>query len=72
MNRLYEETIYECNEPRGYALKRELRLCTLCKRIIADKKYICTIIQRYDIREYYHMKCYIEKLELDYLMDVPV
>ena len=52
MNELYNtnglgvalgEVVYECNAPRGYALKRELRKCSLCRRIIADKKFICVI-----------------------------
>lgn len=66
---MYSETIYECNEPRGYQLKRELRLCTLCRKIIGDKKYICAVVDRYDIRDYYHIKCYVKKIEIDYIMD---
>lgn len=69
MSRLYEEVIYECNEPRGYALKRELRMCSLCRKIITDKKFICVVIQKYDLRDYYHMKCYIEKIEIEFLID---
>ena len=80
MNELYNtnglgvalgEVVYECNAPRGYALKRELRKCSLCRRIIADKKFICVIIQKYDIRDYFHFNCYIRKLEIDFLIDDP-
>lgn len=62
----YSESVYEVKK---YDYNRLIRKCDFCKRCIEDEKYICAIIHRYDIKGYYHFKCYKICIEMDEIID---
>lgn len=52
------ESIFEVSRSHIYQLKRRIEICSLCYKYIEDNKYICTIIDGYNIKSFYHKACY--------------
>lgn len=61
------EEVYQIVEKPIYQTTRKLNVCSLCRYIIEDRKYLCVVIAGYDIRDYYHTGCYKKALQLENL-----
>lgn len=55
--------LYECEEKRGYELKCEIKLCTICKNFIENNKYLCRVIKKTGRKYYYHKSCYVDLIK---------
>lgn len=74
MEQIHEmrEEIYEITEPKlDISRERYRRIfkCELCRNLIDESRYICSVNICYDLKSYYHRSCFIRYLQFKEMND---